>query len=390
MKYKIRLTIVIVLILFSLDNSIAQEIPELHEVFSVSLPTSIPENLTHYEKTDNFIFSKNVLDVETIIKYKKIQYPEFTYSWQSDDDTRTIYDLRILRNGISTNQPTILKYEKKGEKFVATSKPFPLNSTDEIIANYKMGNAVRPANKDILFFNISLTEFFYPFDTYKIKMMEPPTYINIKERKIVIEGLYNIDENETFFQCPNKIGEWVKVPLIHRITGEKINFTINVDLNLNDQKSKMNVIEEDKSTTIIFEPIRSTQSSLTEEYFNQTTDYIMNESNSCVLNLQYKSRFPWLLVIILSILILISSYISTNKYYHAKNTKLRKYCESSIIYFITPLLAIYAISIFWINRPITPTMLDILIIVMYILLSIVLCKIFKKNHKNRFIKNTRK
>lgn len=366
----------------------AENNQELHEVFSVSVNPQVSDKYIHFEQSDRFVIRNNILSLYIKRSYKNVNEFNFTYRFQSSDNTKSVSDLIIKKNNKDTNQSSILHLQKNGDLYVGEGKPFLVKSSDIVEISHVVGGAVKGV--EIEFLNITLNEFFYPFDKYKMRVTQPPSFLNIRERKVEINGQYEIDENKTNYICPNRIGKYNIIPLINNRTGGETNLTLNWEFNLNNQKSTMKKIEDNDKTTLIFEPIRATQSAIVEEYINNTIDYQLNESNSCIFNLQYNTRFPTLLVTVLIFILLISSYISTNKYYHTKTTKKRIYLESTTTFFIIPILATYAIAMSWVNRPIIPTLLDISVLIFYIFFSIIWLYIFKKIKKRQFIKNTSK
>ena len=354
----------------------AENNQELHEVFSVSMNPQVSDEYIHFEQSDIFVIKNNVLSLSIKITFKNVKESTFSYTFQSSDKTKSVSDLIIKKNSQDTNQPKILSLLKIGNKYVGKSKQFPINSSDVVDVSHVVGGAVKPVQVDFL--NITLDEFFYPFDTYKVQITQPPDFLNIRERKVVIEGHYELNENKTNYQCPNRVGKYNIIPLINNGTGQKTNFTINWEFILNNEKSTMKKIEYNDKTTLIFEPIKATQSAIVEDYVNNPFDYQLNESNSCILNLQYNTKFPTFLVIVLLAILLISSYISANKYCHARTTKKRVYLESTTTFFLMPLLATSALSIFMVNRPKIPTLLDVSVLIFYIFFSIIWLYVFKK------------
>jgi hypothetical protein len=378
----------LIIVLSLIGSNYGEDMEGLHEVFCITQNASVPDEYINFEQTDIYEIKDNVLSVVTVYQWRNISDFNFTQNFQSPDDRKSVFDLSIKNNGVDTNQPQIISFKKKGETYIAESKPFQVKSSDRTEIAYKMGGAVKPVNERFLFFNVTLDNFFYPFNTYKMQVTYPPAYLSIRERKVVIYGDYEIKEKR--FQCPDRVGKYNVIPLVNARTGQKTNFTLNWDFDLNNKNSSIKVIEENRKITLVFEPLRTTQSALVKDYIEQDLKYDMNETNSCVFNLQYATKPPILLIGFLLLVVIGSSYIATNKYFNARTTKKRKYIESTIIYFITPVIAVYAISAFWMDRPISPTLLELSVITSYLLLSISWRYFFKYRKKNQFKKNLAK
>ena len=159
------------------------------------------------------VVSEKRVSYESKVEYLRSRTGPFSIDFTSKSIPLVFYGLRVLLNGESVGQfNPVIQTEKEGDQFVYASPVLGnVSPNDTIEIFYDVANFVRPVKLKV--WNITRSEFFYPYDKYYFNITEGPKYYNKNTKIITIPEAFEYDENESYFRCPNNIGNWVTIPL---------------------------------------------------------------------------------------------------------------------------------------------------------------------------------
>lgn len=168
-----------------------------------TLPLDIVQEFAKYQVYHTFEVSGNLIhNIIRIKYYHKPPLPICLNVISTEEENLNIFDVSIFKNGEQIAFEPYVEDDKKSPNFPCYS----VQSNDTIIVDYYLGGKIKPVTDKVLFFNITRSQFFYPFDKDLLTSWTglDQVYYN-RIDKVILPDSFILIEEESDDICPSAI-----------------------------------------------------------------------------------------------------------------------------------------------------------------------------------------